>query len=47
MNMAEKVRRMLRSPTARTVAKCIALCAVGSLTNGRTTKADKGDSCCG
>lgn len=46
MQLAEKVRQILGSTTARTVAKCIALCAVGSLKNGRITKADKGKSCC-
>jgi len=48
MQMGEKVRRMLRSATARSVAKCIALCALGGITSGRRAiAADKGKSCCG
>ncbi|MBS1695659.1 MAG: hypothetical protein JST91_25955 [Actinobacteria bacterium] len=48
MTVQEKFRRIVQSQTTRSIAKCLALCAMGRVTGGRRpVKAGGGKSCCG
>ena len=48
VSVQERFRQLVQSQTARSIAKCIALCAVGRVTSGRRSgKASEGKSCCG